>query len=185
MESRNLRKYFLSGTFGLCMFGLIASVLSALWLILKFHLSVVFVKVYVLEIVLLLAGPILLFFTLKSTIKTYSLLSKLKRSDSIHDIYLSFSNTAENAYYSENEVILSDKYLFIKDEVTVIPYQQLTKVYVRHLTNEKKEITGIQLYCDTAKKKKIKIFPNIKKQNELIHFLENVKQRNPSIILEL
>ena len=185
MESQNLRKYFLSGTLGLCIFGLIASVLSALWLILKFSFDIGFVKIYLIEVILLLAGPILLLSTLKNTIKTYFLLAKLKRNNSVSDVYRSFSNTIGNISFNDNEVIVSDNYLFIKGEVAVIPYQQLKKVYIKYLKNDKKEITGIQLYCDTTKKKKIKIFPNIKNKNELVYFIENIKQRNSSIIFEL
>ena len=130
MESRNLRKYFLSKTLGLCIFGIIASVLSALWLIFKFSLDIAFVKIYLIEIILLLVGPIFLLSTLKSTLKTFTLLSKLKRNNSVNEVYRSFSNTTENISFNENDVIVSDNYLFIKDEVAVIPYQQLTMVYI-------------------------------------------------------
>ena len=113
------------------------------------------------------------------------MLAKLKRNNSVSDVYRSFSNTIGNISFNDNEVIVSDNYLFIKGEVAVIPYQQLKKVYIKYLKNDKKEITGIQLYCDTTKKKKIKIFPNIKNKNELVYFIENIKQRNSSIIFEL
>lgn len=184
MEYQALKKYFLSDSLGLCIVGLVASVLSGLWLFLKFKLAVVFVKVYLIEVILLLAGPILLFSTIKSTIRAAALLSKLKRTDTLGDVYRSFTN-ADNVSFNKNEIIVSDNYLFLKDEVAVIPYPQLTQVYVKNLKNDKNEITGVQLYCSTAKKKKIRIFPNIKETYELMQFVECVRQKNPGIRFQL
>lgn len=185
MEAKKIRDYFLSGSLGICVVGIIGSILSGLWLIFKYSLDIGFVKIYLIEIILLLAGPILLLSTIKNTIKTYSLLSKLKRNNCINDIYRSFSKTNENVTLNGSEIIISDNYLFLKDEVAIIPYQQLIKIYTKYLKNDKNEITGMQLYCNTTKKKKIKIFSNIKSRDELIFFIENIKQKNSEILFEI
>lgn len=185
METKKIKDYFLAGSFRVFIAGIIGSVLSVLWLMLKFSFNIGYVKIYFIEIILLLAGPILLLSTIKSTVKTYSLLSKLKRNNSVNDVYSSLSNITENVCFNKDDVIISNNYLFIKDEVAVIPYLHLSKVYIKYLKNDKKEITAVQLYCDTLNKKKIPIFRNIKSQQDLVLFVESVKQKNSNIIFEL
>ena len=185
MEIKKIKDYFLSGSSCLCVAGMVATIISVLWQILKASFGLGFVKVYAIEIILLIAGPFLLLITIKRTIKTHSLLSKLKRDSSINEVYFALNDTTGNICFNENEVIISYKYLIIKDAVAIIPYQQLTKVYIKYINNDKKEITAVQLYCDTDKKKKILIFPNIRLKQTLILFVEKLKEKNPNIIFEL
>ncbi|MBE6783237.1 MAG: hypothetical protein E7536_04425 [Ruminococcaceae bacterium] len=185
MESKELRKYFLSGSFSLCIFGIVATVISALWLIFRLSFDIGLTKIYLLEILLLCVGPILVFITLKNTIKTFSLLSKLKRNNLINNIYRSFSDTSSNIYYNQKEIIISDYYLFLKDVVDIIPHHQITQIYTEYITNDKKQITCVQLFCDTTQKKKIRIFQNIKNPDVLVHFAEKMRQKNPNIVFIL
>lgn len=181
MEAKKLREYFLSGSFGLCIGGMVGSILSVLWLILKFRLSAVFVRVHVWELLLLLAGPVLLVLTLKNTIKTTSLLSELKKNRTLADAYHSLTCATEAMKYRQGEVILSERYLFVKDAVAVLPYAQIVHVYSEPVKNDKGQITGVCLSCHTAQKKTVKIFQNVTDRNELVRFVEDLKQKNPYI----
>lgn len=176
MEAKKLRKYFLSGSFGLCIGALIATVVSAFFTLL-FGFSG---RIPVIFPIILIIGIIVLFSTLKNTIKTFILLRKLKRNTSLNDVSYSLSNT-NNISYNRNEIIISDYYLFLKNEVAIIPYQQLTKIYSKYIRNDKREVTGIRLYCNTTKKRKITIFPCSKDRYELLSFIENIKQKNSNI----
>ena len=185
MEAKKLKDYFLGGSFGTCIAGIIISAISLFLFLIQFTLEFDFVIVSSIGIIFIIIGPILLVSTIKNTIKTHVLLSKLKHNNSVYDVYRSFSNTNENIYFNKEEIIVSDKYLFLKDNVFIIPHQEITKVYTKYIKNDKREITGVKVYCNTTKKKKIRIFSNIQTRYDLMHFVENIKQKNPNIEFKL
>ncbi len=185
MEKKALKKYFTSGSFKLFIVGIVISVASVLWFIIRFTNAGRYVRIHFVEILFLLIGPIFIFSAIKSSTKTRTLLSMLKRTNNINDVYLSFSNTAANISFKDNEIIISDKYLFLKDEVAVIPYQQITQMYTTYTRNSENEITGISLFCDSTQKTKILIFANEKDTSVILQFAEIIRQKSPNIHFNL
>lgn len=189
MPFKNLKQYFLPITpiLGI-LISLIVSAIPALWLFFRItflNFFEDFYFVYIFEILALFIGPSILIWILTDTIKTYTLLFRLILKKSIKDIYLSFSNTNENVYFNNDCIIFSDKYLFLKDEIAIIPYQDITEIYINYIEDAEEKIKNMQLCCNTEKKRKIKILNEIKTLNELTKIIDTIKPKNPNIIYDL
>ena len=184
MEEKALKKYFTSGSLSLSLFGIGCTVIAILWLALRSSLNILTDRIYFLEILALLIGPILIVSSLRTLRKTSKLMSILRRNNAIGYVYNSFSKTNENFSYADNSVIISDYYLFLKESVMVVTYPELTRLYMKYTRNNKNEVTSSQLFCNTTSKEDVVVFSNIKNQDELMHFLGVIKQKNPYITIE-
>ena len=177
METKKLRKYFLKGTLGLCIAGIVISAISLFLLLLQFACDF---DVITYSLLFLVIGPVLLVSTIKKNIKTLTLLSRLKRNHSFDDVNRSFCNTSENIYFTDS-IIISDRYLFLKDSVCIIPLQEITKVYTKYVKNDKKEIVRVELYCATESKKKICVLDRVNSKGDLLLFANLIKQKNSNV----
>ena len=184
MEEKALKKYFTSGSMGSSLFGIGCSVVAILWLVLRSSLNILSDRIYFLEVIGLLMGPIMIVTSLKTIRKARKLMSILRRNNAIGYVYNSFSKTNENLSYADNSVIISDYYLFLKEPVMVVTYPEITRVYMKYTRNNKNEVTSSQLLCSTTSKEDITVFSSIKNQDELMHFLGAIRQKNPYVQIE-
>lgn len=177
---KNIKKYFASGNYLMLIVGIVLIIVSVMYFIGKATIlkSNSFTGVKVCMILCPLIGIGFIISAIISSLKTSKLLHTLKNKSSIMEIYYELNNE-KTIKLKDDAIRLSNTYMFLKDEVEIIDYNNIVALYTHVEKNNEGNIVLAQVLMDTNDKKKIPLYTNKINQEEVLRIANMLNVKNP------